>query len=61
VAQPEVRGLDVDGHLRDVVLDVRVGDLVLRDDVFEREVVGGLRGAQERRRVVGDEAGLPAF
>src|SRR5262249_24376916 len=38
-AQPQVRGLDVDRHLRDVVLDIRIVGLLLRREVVERKLV----------------------
>src|SRR5689334_2695576 len=59
--QPEVRRLHVDGHLRNVMLNIRIADLVLGSDVFEGEVIRGLGRAQKGGGVMWNEAGLPTF
>ena len=60
VAEPEVHGLHVHGHLGHVVQDVRIVGLVLRAEVVDARTVGRLGRAEERGRVVRDEASLPA-
>jgi len=45
--QPEVAGLNVNGALCDVVLNIGIGSLVLRSDVFKGEFVGCFRRSKE--------------
>src|ERR1043166_2418217 len=59
MSQPEVRGLHVYRHLTDVMLNVRVIDLLLRGDIFKRVFVSGFSRSQESGCIVGNEAGLP--
>ncbi len=47
VPQPEMRGLDVHGHVRDAVLHVRVVAFVRGDDRIHRVVVRRFRRAEE--------------
>src|SRR5262249_17356841 len=61
VSQPQVSCLDIHRHLPDVMLHVRIVDLVLRGDVVERVIVSGFSGAEESRSVMRNEARLPAF
>src|ERR1043165_8901974 len=56
-----MRRLDVDRHLADVVVDVRVADFALRGQVVYGEVVGRLGRTQKGGGVVRDEARLPPF
>src|SRR5437588_8858217 len=61
VPQPEVRRLHINRHLTDVMLNIRVVNLVLRGDVLQGVVVSGLGSAQKRSRIVRNEASLPSL
>src|SRR5882724_9549258 len=61
LAQPKVRGLNIDRHLADVMLHVWIVNLVLRSQIVESIVVRGFGGAEKSRRIVRNETGLPSF
>src|SRR6187549_3471363 len=56
-----MRAFDIYGHLPEVVLYVRIVNLVLCSDVVKSVVVGCFCGAQKRGGVVWNETRLPAF
>src|SRR5258708_24944060 len=60
VAQPEMTGFNVDGALPDMVLDVRVGHLLLGLYIFEGKIGGCFRRPEKGRRVIPNKTRLPA-
>src|SRR5438105_5022981 len=61
MTQPEIAGFDIDCALPNVMLNIRVCDLVLRSHVVERELIRFLCCTQKCGRVMRNEACLPTL
>src|SRR5205807_10492818 len=61
MCKPQMPGLNIDGHLPDVMLHVWILNFLLRGYVVQRKLVCRFRCAHESRRVMRNEAGLPTF
>src|SRR5688572_13576123 len=56
-----MRRLNIHRHLTDVMLDIRILDLVLRGYVLHRVVERGFRCSEKRRGIMRNKTGLPPF
>src|SRR5260370_42658870 len=61
VSEPQVTCLDVHGHLANVMLDVRIVNLILALQILDRIFECGFGSAQEGCRVMVNETGLQSF